>query len=191
MSKPEIILASSSPRRKELLSSVIPEFKTIAPQVDESSVQDSAPVGLVRKLSYLKANAIAQDHENALIIGCDTVVWIEGQILGKPKNKDEARQMLKLLSGKKHNVTTGVCVINNDKATQFEKTTQVSFYSLTDDEIERYIETDEPYDKAGGYGIQELGGLFVKKIKGDYYTVVGLPIAKLNRVLIKLKSKAK
>lgn len=187
MSKPEIILASSSPRRKELLSSVIPEFKTIAPQVDESSVQDSDPVGLVRKLSYLKASTIAQKHENALIIGCDTVVWIEGQILGKPKNKDEARQMLKLLSGKKHNVTTGVCVINKDKATQFEKTTQVSFYSLTDDEIERYIETDEPYDKAGGYGIQELGGLFVKKIKGDYYTVVGLPIAKLNRVLIKLK----
>lgn len=186
----EVVLASSSPRRKLLMNSLFSEFDSIAPIVDEDNVKESDPISLVRKLSYLKASTVSENLSNKhIIIGCDTVVSIDGKMLGKPKNKDDARRMLKLLSGNKHEVTTGVCVIHKNKINQFEKTTKVTFYPLTDAQIEDYINTDEPYDKAGGYGIQQTGGLFVKKIDGDYYNVVGLPISKLNRLLQKLKIK--
>lgn len=183
----EVVLASSSPRRKVLLNSLFLEFKCISPIVDEANVSEKDPISLVRKLSYLKAITVSENlSNNNVIIGCDTVVSISGKILGKPKDKVEARQMLRMLSGNKHEVTTGVCVIYQNKIHQFEKTTKVTFYKLTDKEIEAYISTEEPYDKAGGYGIQNMGALFVKKIDGDYFNVVGLPIAKLNRLLIKL-----
>lgn len=186
----EVILASSSPRRKVLLNSIFKDFGSITPVVDEDSISEKDPVSLVRKLSFLKASTVSENLTNSnVIIGCDTVVCIEGEILGKPKDKNDARKMLEMLSGNKHEVITGVCVIYQNKIHQFEKTTKVTFYKLTDTQIENYINTAEPYDKAGGYGIQQAGGLFVKKIDGDYYNVVGLPIAKLNRLLVKLKVK--
>lgn len=187
MKKIEVVLASASPRRRLLLNSIFPEFKSITPVVDEDNVKEDDPISLVRKLSYLKASTVSENlSNNCVIIGCDTVVSIDGQMLFKPKDKEDARRMLRLLSGNKHEVTTGVCVIYKNKIHQFEKTTKVTFYQLSDKEIEKYISSKEPYDKAGGYGIQQIGGLFVKKIDGDYYNVVGLPIAKLNRLLVKL-----
>lgn len=186
----EVILASSSPARKVLLNILFDDFSSIAPIVDERSVDEKDPVELVRKLSYLKASKVSENLTNSnVIIGCDTVVCIDGNILGKPKDKKDARRMLNLLSGNKHEVTTGVCVIYKNKIHQFEKTTKVTFYTLTDRQIENYLITDEPYDKAGAYGIQQSGSLFVKKIDGDYYNVVGLPVSKLNKLLVKLKIK--
>lgn len=186
----KVVLASSSPQRKLLMNSLFPDYQSIAPVVDESNIIETDPISLVRKLSYLKASTVSENLSNQhLIIGCDTIVCYEGEILGKPKDKNDARRMMKLLSGNKHEVITGVCVIYKNKIHQFEKTTKVTFYPINDTEIEDYINTQEPYDKAGGYGIQQTGGLFVKKIDGDYYNVVGLPIAKLNKLLVKLKVK--
>lgn len=178
-----IILASQSPRRYELMKLTDFEFIVKPSDADESISGNLSPQEIVKELSFRKAKAI--QSENDIIIGADTVVSIDGEILGKPKDKNDAYNMLKKLSGRTHSVFTGVTVLKNEKTETFCEETKVKFYDITDEEINSYIETKEPFDKAGAYGIQQRGGLFVEKIDGDYNNVVGLPMAKLLQVLKK------
>lgn len=182
----KIILASASPRRQELLKIICNDFKTIPANIDENIPNDIPPETVAEYLAIKKAEHISNIYPNDIIIGCDTTVIIENKILGKPVDEDDCRNMLKTLSGKFHKVITGVSVCFGKEDTfSFSKTTFVKFYELSDLEITNYILTKEPFDKAGGYGIQGFGALLVKKINGDYFNVVGLPIAKLKRVLDK------
>ncbi len=185
MSFNEVILASASPRRKELLGVVFNDFKVVV-----SNVEEKVPDGVENEyqpefLACLKALDVAKSYPDALVIGADTSVLADGVILGKPKTKEQAEEMLKLLSGRSHKVITGCCIALKGKSLSFSVTTYVDFYNLSQSEIEQYINTQEPYDKAGGYGIQSKGGLFVKGIRGDYFNVVGLPIAELKREIDK------
>ncbi|MGI6280175.1 MAG: Maf family protein [Acutalibacteraceae bacterium] len=179
----KIILASASPRRRELFSLITKDF-TVIPSTAEEIVPDG--VEILKYAEYLaaqKAREIAAKYPENVVVGADTAVIAEGIILGKPKNKQDAKRMINLLSGKTHRVVTGCAVIKGSKFHSFSSVTEVEFYALYDDEIERYINTDEPYDKAGGYGIQGGAALFVKKICGDYFNVVGLPVAQLYHLL--------
>ncbi len=176
-----IILASKSPRRKELLSLITDDFTVDSAEVDETLPSGIEPDKAVEYLSKIKARPFRKSGK--IVIGADTVVAIDGKILGKPKDKDDAFSMLKNLSGRQHSVFTGVTVIKNDKEITFSVQTKVKFYDLADDEIEAYISSGEPFDKAGAYGIQGSGSLLVEKIDGDYFNVVGLPISRLARVL--------
>ena len=176
-----IILASKSPRRKELLSIITNDFVIKTADVDETLPENIAPQKAVEYLSKIKAEPFKNDKE--IVIGADTVVAIDGKILGKPKDKADAYNMLKMLSGKEHSVFTGVTVIGQSKADTFSVETRVKFFDLTDDEINDYINTGEPFDKAGGYGIQGKGSLLVEKIDGDYFNVVGLPVSRLAKAL--------
>jgi septum formation protein len=178
-----IILASASPRRKELLSQIC-DFEVKASQCDENC-DISDPCELVCELSRRKARAVAENDGN-IVIGADTVVAIEGSILGKPRSEQEAKDMLKSLSGKTHSVFTGVTVIRGDEEYTFAEKTDVTFYELSDHMIDRYVASGEPMDKAGAYGIQGKGCVLVKGICGDYFNVVGLPVAHLYRVLDKI-----
>ncbi len=176
-----LILASQSPRRKELLALIKKEFDIIP-----SSIEETIPEGLDNEdipvyLSAQKALDIAKSHPDSLVIGCDTVVVLGGIIMGKPKDRDEAVAMLKRLSGRTHTVISGVCICYKGRTMTFNEQTAVTFYDLSDADIDSYIATGSPFDKAGGYGIQDGGALFVKKIDGDYYNVVGLPVGKLNQ----------
>ncbi|MDE5985018.1 MAG: Maf family protein, partial [Eubacterium sp.] len=172
-----IILASKSPRRKELLSLITEDFVIKTADVDENLPKDITPNKAVEYLSKIKAEPFNNGSDT--IIGADTVVAIDGIILGKPKNRNDAFRMLKMLSGKYHSVFTGVTVIKPNDSITYSVETKVKFFDLTDDEINNYINTDEPYDKAGSYGIQGKGALLVEKIDGDYFNVVGLPISTL------------
>lgn len=176
-----IILASKSPRRKELLSLITDDFTVDSAEVDETLPCDIEPDKAVEYLSKIKAQPFRKSGK--IVIGADTVVAIDGKILGKPKNEKDAFLMLKNLSGKEHSVFTGVTIIKNDKEVTFSVQTKVKFFELDDREIEDYISSGEPFDKAGAYGIQSKGSLFVEKIDGDYFNVVGLPISRLARQL--------
>ncbi len=177
----DVILASKSPRRKKLLSKIYDEFYIKVPDIREL-VPRSLPVEQCPEyLAKMKAEYVSHGNEKALVLGCDTSVIIDGKLLNKPRNTNDARVMMKMLSGKCHQVITGCCLFYMGKSHSFSEVTEVEFYPLTDEEIEAYIKTPEPYDKAGGYGIQNRGALFVKGIKGDYYNVVGLPVARLKR----------
>ena len=176
-----IILASKSPRRKELLSFITTDFTVKSADVDETLPQGITPDKAVEYLSKIKAEPLK--NENDIVIGADTVVALDGKILGKPRDEADAFATLKMLSGKEHSVFTGVSVIKGEKIETFSVQTKVKMFELTDEEIEEYIETAEPFDKAGSYGIQGKGSLLVEKIDGDYFNVVGLPISRLNRVL--------
>ena len=176
----DFILASGSPRRKELLELMGLEFKVIVSQADEDSVSKD----LKPELALLKASATAKEvlrNKNAVIISADTIVTLDGQILGKPKDEDDAFNMLSKLSGREHEVYTGYCVmrISDGKAVCGKVRTKVKFKDLSDDKIRGYINSGEPMDKAGAYGIQGLGSLLIEKIDGDYFNVVGLPISAL------------
>lgn len=181
----DFILASGSPRRKELLELMGLEFKVIVSQADEDSVSKDLKPGLyVQELALLKASATAKEvlrNKNAVIISADTIVTLDGQILGKPKDEDDAFNMLSKLSGCEHEVYTGYCVmrISDGKAVCGKVRTKVKFKDLSDDKIRGYINSGEPMDKAGAYGIQGLGSLLIEKIDGDYFNVVGLPISAL------------
>lgn len=179
-----MILASQSPRRRELLGFIARGFRVI-PAVGEERVPDGAsPEQAVLALSRQKAEEIAAAYNGEVIIAADTVVAIDGRILGKPRDEREAAEMLRTLSGRVHSVFTGVCVIFPDgSAESFAEETRVEFYPLTDGEIADYIATGDPMDKAGAYGIQEKGAANVKGIVGDFYNVMGLPIGRLARVL--------
>lgn len=178
-----LILASKSPRRKELLSIITTEFE-IKPAVGEENADENLPPEeYVKCLATDKASEIAEQFPNDTIIGSDTVVAAGGEILGKPRDAKDAKRMLTLLSGTKHSVFTGVCIIKNGEKTVFCEETKVKFFELTEAEIDSYIATGEPFDKAGGYGIQNLGATLVEGIDGDYYNVMGLPVGRLYRAL--------
>lgn len=178
-----LILASASPRRQELLAFITKDFTVVASNISEIVPKNLKATKQPEYLSRLKALDISKKFPNDTIIGSDTSVIIGNTVLGKPKDKDHARDMLKLLSGKTHKVITGCTIVKGNRVVSFSVTSKVKFYKLTDSEIEDYISTDEPYDKAGSYAVQSKGGLFVKQIKGDYFNIVGLPIAKLNKKL--------
>ncbi len=183
MAEKRILLASASPRRRELLRLITPEFDCAAADSDESLPPGILPREAVIYLSRLKARAFLPSDR--LIIGADTVVALENRIIGKPADEEDAFCILKSLSGREHSVFTGVTVLCGDKELSFCEETRVLFYTLSDEEIKAYIKTGECLDKAGAYGIQGRGSLLVEKIDGDYFNVVGLPVAKLYR---KLKS---
>ncbi len=178
-----VILASASPRRQELLKNVFAEFKVEPSNAEENVPKDVSAENTAEYLAKIKAEAVASAYPDDMVIGADTCVVVDSKILGKPKDIDDARQMLRLLSGRTHKVITGCAVVKEGATTSFSVETEVEFYPLDMDEIEEYIKTSEPYDKAGGYGIQGKASLFVKGIRGDYYNVVGLPLAELNKRL--------
>jgi len=175
----KIILASQSPRRKQLLSLLGLEFEAIPADIDEQIDFNNDLVSEIEKLSYQKANHIYKDHKDALVIGSDTIVKINNDILGKPKTYEEAKKMLEMLSNNTHEVVTGVSIIVGDKVETFSSIAKVTFYPLDEKEIDDYIKTSEPMDKAGAYAIQGIGAKFIKSIEGDYYTIMGLPIGEL------------
>lgn len=176
-----LILASKSPRRRELLSLITTDFEIKSADVDEALPSPITPDEAVLYLSKIKASPFAGG--DCAVIGCDTVVAVDGRILGKPTDEEDAFNMLRLLSGRTHSVYTGVTIFNKDKRHSFYVKTDVTFFELSDKEIESYIKTGEPFDKAGAYGIQGKGSMLVKEIKGDYFNVVGLPVSRLKREL--------
>ena len=178
-----LILASKSPRRKELIGRLGIPFEICPADVDESVVTETDPEKTVLALAELKAQAVFKEHPNDLVLGCDTVVAIDGKILGKPRSVDEAKEMLSLLSGKSHVVFSGVALMNGEKTVCRAVATKVHFAPLTEEETLWYLDSGEPFDKAGAYGIQGLGGLFVTHIEGDYKAVVGLPLQALYQML--------
>lgn len=179
----DIILASASPRRKELLSVITSEFEVIPSEIEEIVPDDIDVLEQAEYLSFIKAEDVAKNNPLSVVIGADTCVVVGNKILGKPKDKYDAENMLKLLSGKVHQVVTGCTVFKGNRVESFSVVTDVEFFDLSENEIEKYINSNEPYDKAGAYAIQGKASLFVKEIKGDYFNVVGLPISQLNRVL--------
>ncbi|NLM34241.1 MAG: Maf-like protein [Clostridiales bacterium] len=183
----KIILASASERRKELLSKLVDNFSVIVSDFDEDSIEFQGDFGdYVIQLSRGKALAVApRITEEAVIIACDTIVALDGVVLGKPKDREEAISMLKRLSGRSHEVFSGLTVIDNRNQNLISDylKTEVTFSKLTQEEIESYVDTGEPMDKAGAYGVQGYGGVFVEKINGCYYNVVGLPINNLRNIL--------
>ena len=179
----QIILASASPRRKELMELITKDFKIIPADVDETLPDDIYPEEAAEYLAEKKCRAVAEAHRDTAVIGCDTVVIIGKEILGKPRDINDACQMLEKLSGNVHMVITGVCIYFRGEYRHFSEISQVEFYPLSREEIREYAETGEPMDKAGAYGIQGGGGLLAKAIHGDYNNIVGLPAARLKRVL--------
>ena len=179
----EIVLASASPRRKELLS-LITEHFTVCPADADETLRD-APLGEeVTRLSRLKAEAVQAQHPNAVCIGSDTMVTIDGLRLGKPKDADEAASMLRRLRGRTHEVLTGLAVLTPDGGAHTLHTcTRVTFRDFAEDELAAYLTTGEPLDKAGAYGVQGLGALLVERLDGDFFNVMGLPVLRLSRML--------
>lgn len=182
-----IILGSNSPRRKELLSLLGYKFIVVSPDIDET-VDGSNMIDMVEKISLKKANSLQAEYYGNLIICADTIVVVNDQYLGKPKNKDDAFKMIKLLQNNVHQVYTAVTVIYFDKVYTFHTKTDVYVNDMDDEEISEYISTDEPYDKAGGYGIQGQFARYIERIDGDYYNVMGLPISKLDRLIKEIKN---
>lgn len=181
----DIILASKSPRRRALLEQMgVRDFRIVTPDIDEHMDRDLPPAELVRQISLEKAQAVAaQADPNTVVIAADTVVALDGVVLGKPADKEEAFRMLSLLSGNRHQVYTGLTVLRGEQVFSQWEETAVTFRSLTAEEIEAYIATGEPMDKAGAYGIQGYGALFIQGISGDYYNVMGLPVCRLGQIL--------
>lgn len=181
----KIILASGSPRRKELLEQIGVVFEVHKAQREEV-ITSAVPSEAVKELALQKAEEIAADQEGDVIIGADTVVVAKGQILGKPKDREDALRMLEILNGKEHEVITGVAVILKGfgKPVQFAETTKVRVYPMTRAQIERYVDSKEPMDKAGAYGIQGRFAAYVAGIEGDYNNVVGLPVGRLCQELL-------
>ena len=185
----KFILASSSPRRRELLLRLQTPFDIILPDVDESIIPpEGSPETYCTALAELKANDISQHYPNNLVIGSDTIVVLDNNIMGKPEDKAMAQNMLDTLSGKTHHVYTGVCLKWADKNIHhlFAEITMVTFRELSEADINHYIESCPPYDKAGSYGIQDWSAVFVKEIKGCYDNVVGFPISRFYEELKKL-----
>ena len=183
-----LILASASPRRREILENISLDFEIIADESEEIMIEGEKPYDTVKRLAMQKAKNIAagiESGENTIVIGADTVVSIDGKILGKPNDEIEAKDMLLTLSGRINTVYTGLAVIETQSGKEVSDfvSTGVKFRNLSEKEIENYIRSGEPMDKAGAYGIQKIGGLFVESINGDYFNVVGLPLCRLGEIL--------
>ena len=181
----KIILASGSPRRKKILEQIGLKFSVEKSNYEEKRIADSPPSQIVEFLSLEKANLLAVKYEDAIIIGADTLVVLNGEILGKPKSEEDAGEMLRKLRNKTHTVVTGFTVLDTKSGRSVTKhvETKVKFKDLSEMEISAYVETGEPMDKAGGYGIQDKGGLFIEEIDGDYFNVVGLPLFAVSETL--------
>ncbi len=179
-----IILASASPRRQELLKLIFDDFAVEPADIDETVRKTIELTQYPEYLALKKSRHIAEKRPiDDVVIGCDTGVFIDDLMLGKPKDKEQAKEMLRMLSGKTHKVITGCSVFYKGMNISFSEVTEVEFYQLTDAEIDEYVATGEPMDKAGAYGIQGKGALLVKRIKGDYYNVMGLPVGALKQKL--------
>ncbi len=179
----KIILASASPRRRELLGMIGVEYECVSPQVEEMNLSENNGKKVVSYNALIKAKCAQKN--GYVTIGADTAVYFNGKGYGKPKNEEEAFRFLKELSGNTHTVYTGVAVITDDDELLTAVETQVTFRELTDEEIMYYIKSGSPLDKAGAYGIQDFGAVFVSEIKGDFFNVVGLPITTLQQLLVK------
>ena len=179
-----MILASQSPRRIELMRDAGFDVQVIPADIDESARPGEGPFELVERLARAKAEAVSSAHAapGETVVAADTIVALDGELLGKPADEADARRMLRALSGKTHQVATGVCIAHGERIDSFVDITDVTFYELSDAEIDAYVATGEPMDKAGAYGIQgTYGRMLVERIDGDFYNVVGLPIAKVVR----------
>ncbi|MDO8589468.1 MAG: Maf family protein [Armatimonadota bacterium] len=184
----KVILASASPRRRELLELIYPTFEIVPSDFDEDNVStELPPAEYVVRAAAQKARAVAEGQKDAIVIGADTIVVVDGRILGKPTDVQDARRMLRLLAGRTHQVYTGVCVISVQKGKPSEaegvERTGVTVRALTDELIERYIGTGEPMDKAGAYAIQGKGAVLIQRVDGCYFNVVGLPVYLLSTLL--------
>lgn len=176
-----LILASQSPRRKEILEKTKLPFVIVVSEYEEDMTEDLPPTVLAEKLSRGKAEKVANKHPDAVIIAADTFVLFENTLLGKPKTEKEAADMLRKISGKRLTVITGVTLLEHDteKEVSFSEETHLAMKELSEQEIENYIATGEPMDKAGAFGMQELGASFVKRVEGDFFSAVGLPLYRL------------
>lgn len=183
----KIILASKSPRRKEILQTLGFEFEVVTADTDESSTETD-PRALTRDLAERKGREVAKaiTQKDVLVISCDTVVWCDGKILGKPKDEADATAMLKLLSGRKHTVTSGLSLSFNGKTVTDSEDTDVYFAELSNDFIDKYVASGDPMDKAGGYAVQGVASMWIDKLDGCYFNVVGLPVRLLCRLLERL-----
>ncbi|MDY5212673.1 Maf family protein [Intestinibacter sp.] len=181
----EIILASASPRRKEILQNTKLKFDIEKSDIEEVVLENESPEDMVVRLAYEKAFDVAKRNTDRLVIGADTIVALDDEVLGKPKDQKEAYQMIKRLSNKTHKVITGISLINlkENKIIKDYVVSLVTFKDLSEDSIKDYINTNESLDKAGAYGIQGYGALLVKNIQGDYFNIVGLPISRLSDLL--------
>lgn len=183
MQKNEYILASASPRRREILEQAGYEFRILACNVDETFPLHASPAEAVVQIAVRKAEAAKKIASGGVIIAADTVVVCSGKKLGKPQDREEADRFLHFLSGGEHEVLTGFCVTDGKKAFTGFEATKVFFRALTDKEIKDYVASGESDDKAGAYGIQGRGSVFVERVEGDFYNVMGLPICKINQII--------
>lgn len=185
-----LILASASPRRQELLRFVGLKFKTIPAHLNEDYIEGESPREHVKRLSQDKAIAIAKKYPNAVVLGADTIVVIDKSILGKPENKYQARKMLRKLSGREHKVYTGFTIAQEASKICYTNVvlSAVKFKKISPQELEWYVASDEPYDKAGGYAVQGKGAYFIKSIRGSYTNVIGLPLCEVLETLKKLEA---
>lgn len=179
----EIVLASASPRRRELMARITPEFTVRAADVDERAITAGTPALLARRLAEAKCRAVARDFGHCAVIGCDTVVDVDGAVFGKPAGPGDARRMLRALSGRAHLVHTGVFLHTPSRALGFTETTRVTFAPLSDAELDAYIATDDPYDKAGAYGVQSGASKFVTGVEGCFFNVMGFPVSRVYTAL--------
>ncbi len=179
-----IILASSSPRRRELLSMIGLQFTIETSGEEEIQPHGLSPADFVKTLALQKAEPVARLHPQDCVIGADTIVYLEGDILGKPHTPERAKTFLTRMQGKSHVVYTGVAVLKNGKSDVRHCETRVTFASMTEREIDDYVATGEPLDKAGAYGVQGPGGIFVERVEGNYFNVIGLPLPLLYKMLV-------
>ena len=182
MSK-SLILASQSPRRKELLERCHVRFTTEVADIDETLDPSVSLEEAMEDLAWRKAEKIFEKHPDSVVIGADTIVVLDQEVLGKPKDEEDAFRMLSELSGNTHQVMTGVCIVSSEKKITFCDSSDVEFYPLTEQQIRDYISTKEPMDKAGAYGIQGEGFFLIRKIDGDFYSIMGFPAARVLRAL--------
>ncbi len=182
-----IILASASPRRKELMGLLKLPFTVKVADIDETMDPEKTPFEEVARVSRRKAETVKRQPGD-VVIAADTIVVCKGRVLGKPEDKQEAFEMLRLLSGQKHQVMTGMTVLTEDRCVTCTEVSDIYFRALSDEEILEYVATNEPMDKAGAYGIQGGAALFVKRLEGDYYNVMGLPVCRLSQILKEFRS---
>lgn len=185
----KLILASGSPRRRKLLSLYTTDFEVCASDFDERAVQAESPAALAEALARGKCLAVSGQNPGCLVVGSDTVVELDGEVFGKPKDADDARRMLRALSGRTHQVHTGVCVSDGTTAESFVDTCKVTFFPIPEEEMEHCIASGEPFDKAGAYAIQGQAALWLDRLEGDYYTIMGLPVSRTARLLERVSGK--
>lgn len=178
-----IILASKSPRRKQIMDELYIPYEIIVADIEEKINLNNDLKEEIEKLSFLKALKVFDDNRDAVVIGADTIVVVNNKVLGKPKDALDAKDMLKMLQNSKHYVITAVTILSSEKSETFSNISEVFFNEMSDKEIEDYIKTDEPMDKAGSYAIQGIGSKFINKINGDYYAIMGLPISEVYKRL--------